>query len=368
MSDFPDKKVEAAVSADTSFRPELDSDLAERARRLDRCNMAEVIRRLPAQIEIALGDSIGPLPGGSFERVVVVGMGGSALPVDVVLDAFADRQKLPINIVRHYELPDFADERTLIVASSFSGGTEEVLAAIENLPSDFPHVVAVSSGGRLAALAEARGYTLIRIPLQYEPPGFQPRSAVGYTATYLARVFHAAGALEDPRPELSAVPAFLRRHSTHDEARRTAVWLADRIPLIYTDEQHLLGIARLTKIKFNENAKRPAFFNAFPELNHNEMIGFRASLARFAVLYFDDPASRPRIRRRFEVMRAVFAAQGINHVDFGEWRIPGATRAEKVFAALEFADWSSYYRALLDGLDPTPVDLVEEFKTLLTAS
>ncbi|HRT42805.1 MAG TPA: SIS domain-containing protein [Phycisphaerae bacterium] len=367
MSDFPNENVEGAASASPPFRLDLDSDLAERARRLDRCNMAEVIRRLPAQIEIALGDSIGPLPGGSFERVIVVGMGGSALPVDVVLDAFADRQKLPIHIVRHYELPDFVNERTLIVASSFSGGTEEVLAAIENLPNN-ANVVALSSGGRLATLAEARGYTLIRIPLHNEPPGFQPRSAVGYTATYLARVFHAAEALADSRPELSTVPAFLRRHSTRDDARRTAVWLADRIPVIYTDEQHLLGIARPAKIKFNENAKRPAFFNAFPELNHNEMIGFRTKLARFAVLYFDDPASHPRIRRRFEVMRTTFAARGMDHVDFREWRIPGATRAEKVFAALEFADWCSYYRALLDGLDPTPVDLVEEFKALLTAS
>ena len=152
------------------------------------------------------------------------------------------------------------------------------------------------------------------------------------------------------------------------EAADLATWLGDRIPVIYTDDGHLMSVARIAKIKFNENAKRPSFFNAFPELNHNEMIGFTVPLGKFAALYLHDPASVPRIRKRFDVMCEVFVRDHIDNVAFRSWEMPGSTRAERVFAALAFADWCSYYVALLGGFDPTPVPLVESFKQELSRS
>ena len=341
--------------------------LEELARRFDHFKMATVIERFPLQLETALGDSLPALPRGPFQRVVVVGMGGSALPVDVVTAAFAEQLLIPVLVVRHYELPASIGPHDLVIGSSFSGATEETLAAIEGLPPSAGNVVVITAGGRLQSLANARGYPLILIPRHLEPAGFQPRSAVGYFVSYLARVLSAAGAMQDVTESLAAIPAFLRSLEVRQDAEATARWLQDRIPVLYSDAQHQAAVARIAKIKFNENSKRPAFCNALPELNHNEMIGFTRKLGKFGILYFHDPESHPRIRERFEVMQRVFAAASLDHVAFREWVMPGKTRLERIFAALLFAERCSYDLALLDGLDPTPVAMLEHFKQALVS-
>lgn len=339
--------------------------LEQLAQRHDHFNMARVIHRLPEQIDVALRDSLPALPKGPFDNVVVAGVGGSALPTDVLNDAFADQLRIPVRVWRHYGLPSSVSESTLVIACSFSGSTEETLSAIEDLPSLAPNVVVITAGGRLSELAKERRYPLILLPVQGEPKGFQPRSAFGYIVTYMARVLHAVGFLSDPVPMLERARGFLRETDVRPPADETALWLGDRIPVVYTDEIHHMSVARITKIKFNENSKRPAFFNAYPELNHNEMIGFNAKLGEFGVLYLHDPSSHPRVQQRFKVMERAFAEEGLQHVAFREWVMPGSSRIERVFSALMFADWCSYTLALLSGIDPTPVDLVEHFKQLL---
>jgi glucose/mannose-6-phosphate isomerase len=326
--------------------------------------MQRVIERLPDHIAIALEDTLPQIEGGPYRRAVLVGLGGSALPADVLNDAFTAELETPLEVWRSYGLPP-ADAATLIVISSFSGTTEETLSAVEELSPHARNVIVVTAGGRLAEIAAQRQYPLIRIPTEHEPAGFQPRSAFGYFVTYFARVLHAAGLMASPYASLANVQRTLTRKNVRKAAEETAFWVGDTIPIVYTDVAHLLSVARVAKIKFNENSKRPSFFNAFPELNHNEMIGFSANLAQFSVLYLHDPTSHPRIRQRFAVMKQAFARDRIEHVSFREWEMPGASRSERVFTSLMFADWCSYTVALLAGLDPTPVVLVERFKQLL---
>jgi len=340
--------------------------LTELARQHDHFNMATVIARLPEHIQIALDDTVPTLRQTRFTQVVVCGLGGSALPSEVLMDAFAGELTSPMRVWRTYGLPPANDADTLLIFSSFSGNTEETLSGIETLPADARNVVVVTAGGRLEQLARERGYPLIVIPTKDEPAGFQPRCAFGFIVTYLARVLHAGGLMKDPTGTLRALPAFLRGLDLRPAAADLAAWLGARIPVVYTDDTHLMSVARIAKIKFNENAKRPSFFNAFPELNHNEMIGFTVPMGQFAALYLHDPASAPRIRERFEVMRDVFGRDRIDNVAFRSWEMPGSTRAERVLAALAFADWCSYYLALLGGFDPTPVPLVESFKQELS--
>lgn len=335
------------------------------AQQHDHFNMATVIARLPEHIDIALSGPLPALPAGPFREIVLCGLGGSALPSEVLMDAFADELTAPMRVWRQYGLPRRVDAHTLLIVSSFSGNTEETLSGIEGIAPDARNVVVITAGGRLEELARERQYPLIVIPTKDEPQGFQPRSAFGFIVTYLARVLHGAGLMKDPAPRLREARDFLRTLDLNGEAADLASWLDDRIPVIYTDDAHMMSVARITKIKFNENAKRPAFFNAFPELNHNEMIGFREPLGKFGVLYFHDPESHPRIHQRFEVMQDVFAREQIHNVAFRSWTMPGSSRIERVFAALMFADLCSYSTALLAGLDPTPVLLVENFKRLL---
>ena len=342
--------------------------LAALARQHDHFNMATVIGRLPDHIQLALDDTLPALRETRFSQVVVCGLGGSALPCEVLMDAFSAELMSPMRVWRTYGLPRGIDAHTLLIFSSFSGNTEETLSGIESLPPDARNVAVVTAGGRLAELARERGYPLIVIPTGNEPKGFQPRSAFGFIVTYLARLLHAAALMQDPQAILRALPAFLRSVDVRPDAADVAAWLGDRVPVIYTDDSHLMSVARIAKIKFNENAKRPSFFNAFPELNHNEMIGFTVPLGTFAALYLHDPSAPARIRQRCDEMREVFAPDHMDNVAFRSWELPGGSRPERVFAALMFADWCSYYRALLDNLDPTPVPLVERFKQELSRS
>lgn len=343
------------------------ADFTALAAALDRSNMKAVIEGVPNQIRTALSQPLPRIPTGTFNRAVIVGMGGSALPADVVIAAFGGTFRVPVTVVRHYDVAA-VDDRTFVIASSFSGNTEETLSAVEAIPRQSKSVVAVTAGGQLQTLAEQRGFPVIRIPAEREPRGFQPRSAVGYFITFFARTLAAAGLMPDPSQELASVAGFLDTLDIRADAEEIAVWLKDRIPVVYTDERHLMSVARITKIKFNENAKRPAFFNALPEANHNEMIGYVKPLAQFGALFLDDETSHPRVRQRFRVMADTFTRDGLDHVSFREWKMPGRTLLERTFAALVFAEWCSYLVALLDGFDPTPVDLVEKFKNALVSA
>lgn len=359
------------------FRPEKEppaSSLETLASKHDSSNMREVIDKLPRQIEIALKQKLPSIPTGPFEGAIVVGMGGSALPVDVITTAFKDRCRVPVSVIRTYQLPVSDTSKYLIIASSFSGSTEETLAPIEQMDTGAKNLVCVTTTGpssSLAKLATRRGYPLINIDISREPDNFQPRSAVGYFVAYLTRVLSSAKMIDDSAmKELEAVPEFLRSIDISKKTEDIARWLSenDKIPVIYCDDVYQASIARITKIKFNENAKRPAFFNALPEANHNEMIGFTTPLGRYGILYFHDPASHPRIEQRFEVMKRVFSEGKLNHVEFEKWVLPGDTKIQKIFAALAFAERCSFNLALLAGFDPTPVEMVQRFKTALVDS
>jgi len=325
--------------------------------------MARVIAETPGQVEFALSDPAFPIiQRARFDEVVVIGMGGSALPVDILNDVLEERLPQPVGVSRHYNLPLPSRGRRLLVFSSFSGNTEEVVEPLESLPQSTADLVILTAGGRLADIGVARGIPTIRIPAEREPPGFQPRSASGYIVTYLARVLSDVGFAERPLDALRGLPSFLRGLDLAGEGERIARDIGPRIPVFYVDEPHLASVARIAKIKVNENAKRPAFFNALPEANHNEMIGFSSTTSDFTIVYLKDPASHPAVHRRFEVLEQVLAGPRVN---FLEWEMPGGNRVERVFAALTLADWVSYYMAVLEGVDPTPVALVEEFKKRL---
>jgi glucose/mannose-6-phosphate isomerase len=352
--------------------------LAQLAARYDESRMEAVIEGVPDQIAFALDDPTFPeVPTGPFDRAVLVGMGGSALAMDIIAEAFSNEFR-PEQLVswRRYEPPPtYSDKRSLFIASSFSGNTEETLSAVKALP-DHADLVVIAAGGQLAEFARKNARPLIRIPADREPRGFQPRSATGYFVSYIARLLDVAGLLPNVRSRFEGLPPFLieRKLEIRAYAEEIANWLEPKIPVIYTDDRYERSIGRIAKIKINENAKRPAFNNVLPEANHNEMISFSRPYgimgveglsARFGFLYLKAPSSLPRIHQRFDALRQLFVKEHYNHLDFRSWDIPGEADLERIFAALTFADWCSYTLALLDGIDPTPVREIEEFKDLL---
>jgi glucose/mannose-6-phosphate isomerase len=325
-------------------------DFAALASRWDASDMAGVIEGTGDQIRFAMEDPGFPaVPDWTIDEVLVVGMGGSALPVDILNDVLAEDLRRPIGICRHYKLPAPETGRRLLVFSSFSGNTEEVVEPLESLSERESPVALITAGGRLEEIGKERGIPTILIPAMREPEGFQPRCASGYMVTYLARFLDAVGYVQTPFELFEALPDFLSGLELRPKAQEMAEALDGRMPIFYSDEHHALSLARVAKNKYNENAKRPAFFGALPEVNHNEMIGLSGAREALTVVYFRDPESHPRIQLRYDILKQVL---GGGRLEFLEWSIPGSNRLERVFAALALADWISYYAALRQGIDP----------------
>jgi glucose/mannose-6-phosphate isomerase len=329
---------------------------------LDAANMEGVILRSPSQLTAGLAaPAEGPLPAGRFQRVVLAGMGGSWMAGALVRDVQLARA--PILIHRSYELPtDLPTEGTLVVVSTYSGDTEETLSAYEAARARGLPLVGITRGGRLAAWCRRDGVPLVCIPA--DPPTMQPRCATGYMVGILVRLLERLGLADvDAAARITALAQRLNQFMPIARQRGTelAAKLVSATPIVYASPPYAT-VARIIKIKFNENSKIPAFWNVFPELNHNEMIGWTMPRGQYQFVMLRDAAERPRILRRMDLMAELLGELGLpSHVV----PIEGQTDLEKLFTTLLVGDWASYELALLLGVDPSPVELVQRFKRLL---
>ena len=336
--------------------------------------METVIDGLVNQVENALGkDALRFDFGVKFDSVEVVAMGGSALAWDVLEDGLGHHVRVPVHVHRDYAPGSSISPNALGVAGSFSGNTEETLAAYEKLRSDCARCVVMANGGELMDIAnrynkEVDGRhkdVIVTIPSDGEH--FQPRNAVGYFLTHAARILEAAGVASGMTSELTESLQTLQTIDVREIAKEAANWIYDgsAIPVIYTASRRERSVARTMKIKINENAKYPAFFGALPEINHNEMIGFLADVARFRILYLAGSDDSKGVRDRFSTMNDLFRKEDLDHIEMREFELPGDSQLERAFAGILFGDWCSYELAKLLDVDPIPVDLVEEFKEML---
>lgn len=335
---------------------------------LDRSDMRQVILREAEQF--AQGEEVANhvVQAGLYDRVLVCGMGGSALPVEVlkvILDKESSRIGFSfpgIQIHRSYGLPTDIDGKTLVIACSHSGNTEETLSAFDEAIDRNLSVVGISSGGKLEARCREAGTPFVKLPIPFE--NFQPRMATGHFISALITLLEQAGCIPaEVREQLLASEERIttRIANLEEPGKILAERLNGKTPVIYASDSWQ-SLAMVWKIKINENGKTPAFWNRFPELNHNEMVGFTYPNAEFSFVLLRDPREDHRILRRYEVFSELFQEQG-RAVDVLD--IEGETVYDQVFSTLVLGDWTSYFLALLRGIDPTPVDMVEDFKKKL---
>jgi len=298
--------------------------------------------------------------------VVVAGMGGSAAGGDLLAACAAEQLAVPVVVHRGYGLPAAAGKQALVLASSYSGETAEVLSSVEAALARGAAVAAVTSGGRLAEMATAR-----RLPLVRLPGGLMPRMALGYlflpAARILARVglpVASAGDLAEAVEILKTMAGELgpERPVAANEAKRLAQALDGRMPAIYGGPT-TAGVAYRWKTDLEENAKVMALAGALPEMNHNEIEAWRAPAAQTLHLtLLRDNDEPPEIARRFAVLRdlAAPAAGGVS-----ECRARGAGRPARLLSLVYVGMWLSYYVALARGVDPWSVPLLDEVKRRL---
>lgn len=296
-----------------------------------------------------------------IKEVVIAGIGGSALAPDIVISFFKDELSVPITVHRSYSLPPKISDRTLVIAVSFSGNTEETLSATKLAYEQKSRIVAVTSGGALELFARERALPLVL--LTKESDNFQPRMSSGYVIAVLTQLLINAGVLsESARQTLLRTADAVGKMYLPQLGKNIAALLPGYTPLIYASDRYW-PVARIAKIKINENSKVPCSWNVLPEMNHNEMVGFTNSQGvKYFALVLQDPEDDPRINRRMGVLTGMLQEKGIKSFIV---KMPGTNKYERTIGTLMLMDWVSYWLALELGIDPTPVDIVEEFKAAM---
>lgn len=314
-----------------------------------------IIRSFPEQLTWQPVVENGNLPT-AYEFVIAAGMGGSSLGAFLLR---AGDLSLPVFLHRDYGLPQFPDsimQKSIVIASSYSGNTEETIDAFcEALRRHLP-VACVSTGGTLLKMARTHGVPYVQVP----NTDIQPRSAVGFMIRALLKLL-------DKDEELQALEKVVPNLSMdilEEEGRSLAEKLKGFFPLIYASGRNE-AIAYNWKIRFNETGKIAAFSNIFPELTHNENMGFEFSGAKhvlpqpFAVVILRDPSDHPRILLRMEIITQMYRARNIPVILHD---LIGATVWERIVCSLCVCDWAGYYTARAYGLDVDGEKTVEEFK------
>jgi len=337
--------------------------------RTDAHRTGDVLAAFPAQCRAAL--ALRAAPAISLPRpklVVLVGMGGSAAGADLIAGCAAERLEVPIVVHRGYGLPPTASKHTLVVASSYSGDTAEVLSAAEAALERAIPMVALTAGGRLEALASSR-----KVPRVKLPDGLMPRMALGYLFFPALRILADVGleiATEADVAEAVEVVTALgaelgpARPAAQNQAKRLALTIGARLPAFYGGPS-TGGVAYRWKTEVEENAKRFAIAGAIPEMNHNEIEAWRApAAAAMHAVFLRDRDESAEIERRFAVMRDLIAAA---NGDVSECSTRGRGRAARLLGLAYLGAWTSYYVAVGAGIDPWPIPVLDELKRRLRA-
>ncbi|OGI15294.1 MAG: bifunctional phosphoglucose/phosphomannose isomerase [Candidatus Moranbacteria bacterium RIFCSPHIGHO2_12_FULL_54_9] len=308
---------------------------------------------------------------GSFRAIMISGMGGSALPGnlfriylnDLFRQEAPQEQPLPIYQNRSYGLPPESYHECLNFICSYSGNTEETISSFEEALKYGLPCVGISSGGRIEEMCRENGIPHIKLPLP--SPAFQPRVGTGYFFGAMFQVLVNQGLVTDTTQELLAEAEKLKQSLPllEEQGKVLSKKLVGKTPVVYAATKYK-AVAMVWKIKFNENAKTPAFWNFFSELNHNEMVGFTLPQAKFCVLMLRFPGDNPKNLKRFDVTAKLLQGKGVE-VEIID--MPGDTVFSKVFLSILLGDFTAYYLALEYGQDPTPVAMVEELKKLLVS-
>lgn len=292
-------------------------------------------------------------------QVIVCGMGGSHLAADIIK---LQNEQLPITIHSDYGLDRFSDEilqNSLIIASSYSGNTEEVLSCYAAAKEKGLSLAVVAVGGKLIEYAQADGIPYVQMP----NTGIQPRSALGLSFRALLKIM----GMDDV---LTATDRFVNDlDPAAFEARGKAFATAwkGKVPVIYSSRKNY-AIAYNWKIKCNETGKIPTVYNIFPELNHNEMNGFDVADStqelsdRFQFVFLCDDQDHPRVQKRMMVCAQLYRERGLA---VEEITLEGGDRLERVFTSLILADWVAVHTAGQYGLEAEQVPMIEEFKKLI---
>ncbi len=297
----------------------------------------------------------------TIQNVLICGLGGSGIGGNLVTDLTADQIVVPVIVNKGYELPTFADEHTLLILCSYSGNTEETLSCTAQAVSRGLKPVCIASGGKLKEIAATNGFDFIEVP-----GGFPPRTTLGFGSTILFHVLDHFALIDfSVSEEITSLSEFLTSEQAAIKADSLALAkkLKDKTVIAYVEDR-IQSVALRLKQQINENSKSNCWINVIPELNHNELVGWKFNNDTLAGLFLRTDFENKRNTLRFDFIRPV-VAENVSAVH--EVRAKGATLLEQYFYLVHFGDWLSYYMCLEHGQDPIEVHVIDKLKAHLSA-
>ncbi|MBI3111278.1 MAG: bifunctional phosphoglucose/phosphomannose isomerase [Ignavibacteriales bacterium] len=343
----------------------------EQIKQLDPQGMYQWIRDFPGQVEEAV--SIGKkakivLNTKSVNRILLTGLGGSAIGGDLLRSYLTNQLKVPFIVNRHYTLPAFVDKNTLVIVSSYSGNTEETIAAHRDAVKRKAKVLCISTNGETAKLAKKFKQPVITIP-----PGLSPRAALGYSFFPLLIALARLGFIKNQGKEISETIALLQGKaplysdvaSPENAALKLAEQLQGKLPIIYSPTEHLDTINVRWRGQISENAKQLAYGHVLPEMNHNELVGWKVgadTMKRMHVVFLRDAGTHPRVALREDITKRIVVEYASSVTEI--WS-EGRFLLARLFSLIYLGDWVSYYLAILNNQDPTPVKAIDYLKNEL---
>ncbi len=320
--------------------------------------MKEIVASFTNQLEEALeiAENFQPETTPDVDNIVICGLGGSGIGGTIMTQLTADECTKPITAVKDYDLPAFVNDRTLVIACSYSGNTEETLEAVEEAASRGASITAVSSGGKLSELARKNNWPLVTIP-----GGLPPRGAFAYPVVQLLNIASRYNFISEGwKAQVEASIGFLNANGDRisEEARKLAEGTEHKLHLIYTGTW-LEGVGIRWQQQINENSKKLAWQNVYPEMTHNELVGWRDENHDLVVIFLKSPLDHPRTLTRMELTETVYR-KFTPHIH--ECKTQGDSRIQDALHLIHLGDWLSVHLAELRGMDDMEVEVIDWLK------
>ncbi len=327
-------------------------------------NMKSFIEQFPKQLEEAHANASElQLTNNhkTIQHVAILGLGGSAFGGELVKNYSEKLLEVPITIIRDYNIPKSINTNTLVIASSYSGNTEETLSAVQESIQANAFIVCLTSGGKLLEIAKKLHFPYILFPSDYPP-----RAAAGFSFISKITILHKLGLIPDFKQDFQETVHILKHFNDLELAHKISQSFYNKIPVIYSSPSNESIAIRLRQ-QIEENAKQLCWHHVIPEMNHNELVGWELPLQALQnthVLIIRDPNDHPKIQLRMDFVQQKLASK---NVSVTELHLIGNNKMAKLIYGLHLSDWVSYQLALLNNVDPLPVKVIDELKNSLAA-
>ncbi|MEW5841963.1 MAG: bifunctional phosphoglucose/phosphomannose isomerase [Bacteroidota bacterium] len=339
-------------------------NITEMVSKYDQSNQFKVLKESFKQVEYAwnLDVDLKSINTSKIKNIIVTGLGGSAIGGDLMSNFSRKDLRFPYAVNRNYELPGYANEETLVVASSYSGNTEETISALNNAVQKKCQIVCITTGGKIEEIAKSHGFPAAKLQ-----PGFQPRYALWINFFTLLKIFHTLKLVPDQTKIVKQVIDHLKTKGEEyskekNEALQLAEKLAGFIPLVYAVADYTSVVAARLKGQFNENSKLHAFYSSYPELDHNEIMGwesFGAQKMNLKLINILDKEYHPQVSKRFQITSEIIEKSGCEIISLeskeNDFRL-------RLIDLIYLGDWATYYLAVLRSFDPTSIGNINYLK------